>query len=265
MPDVIAAPVDPAIETESVELPAFEAATIAPAPKQPAAPPPPVKPPPFAPQRNLEQAKPEAAKTESKSEPGEAPKPAKPDPQPVPAPMERPQAAPLIAAPRTIRTTQIRYPRTAPVTDFPVAPRAKQPTTPAPATPARNIQPSSTEPVSGRRPRPAMPESPHIPVASPVKLPARTPDARRKEAANAVPAMPPPKAQSTTAPAASLSAPPALAAVSRKNEMRLSIGRIEVQVNNRMPAAPPPARPMVAPRGVNLAARFLDRFSMRPQ
>jgi hypothetical protein len=51
----------------------------------------------------------------------------------------------------------------------------------------------------------------------------------------------------------------------RKRESRISIGRVEVQVNNQPAAGPPPA-PAVAPAsaGDSLSGRYLGRFALRP-
>jgi hypothetical protein len=51
----------------------------------------------------------------------------------------------------------------------------------------------------------------------------------------------------------------------RRRESRISIGRVEVQVNNRPTAVPPPAlAPVPVPAGDSLSARYLSRFPLRP-
>jgi hypothetical protein len=50
-----------------------------------------------------------------------------------------------------------------------------------------------------------------------------------------------------------------------KPESRIHIGRVEVQVNNRPPAGPPPkSTPSAPPASNSMAPRFLERFLLRP-
>jgi hypothetical protein len=59
---------------------------------------------------------------------------------------------------------------------------------------------------------------------------------------------------------------PASLAASRRNETRISIGRIDVQVNNQLghPSVAPNAVRSAPPQAINLERLFLTRFSMRP-
>jgi hypothetical protein len=51
----------------------------------------------------------------------------------------------------------------------------------------------------------------------------------------------------------------------RKRESRISIGRVEVQVNNQPAAVPSPAPAAVpASAGDSLSGRYLGRFALRP-
>jgi hypothetical protein len=62
--------------------------------------------------------------------------------------------------------------------------------------------------------------------------------------------------------------PSRLPPISRRTESgaRITIGRVEVQINNQLPASPTPvpAAKTGKNRQDNLQKRFLDRFTLRP-
>jgi len=197
--------------------------------------------------------------------------------EPPDSPRLPPPSTTLVRAPSTV----LRAPST--------VLRANTPATPTPQSPpARPVASSPARP-PGRTP--VAPAEPDVPsVASPASSSAPEGSASRERSAGAALPFPvtSPQSQSretrhTSAPALNPPTPAALPrtnqaaqpatlpppagpAAPRKNESRISIGRIDVQVNNhlRQPSAAPNAVRSAPPPAIDLERLFLTRFSMRP-
>ena len=164
------------------------------------------------------------------------------------------------------------------------------PATPTPQlTPASRLA-SSPSRLPGRTQ--GAPAKPDVPSAAPLRPAPEVPEgsASRERSAEATPPFPVTLTQSqsretrhTHAPALNPQTPaalprpnltaqpvtlprPASPAASRKNETRISIGRIDVQVNNQLghPSVAPTAVRRASPSEIDLERFFLTRFSMRP-
>jgi hypothetical protein len=138
-----------------------------------------------------------------------------------------------------------------------------------PRVPAKPDVPSAASPA----PSPAVPQgtSRERPVAAALPFPVTLTEPQSRETRHThAPALNPqtpaalPRPNLTARPVP-LPRPASLAA-SRKNETRISIGRIDVQVNNQLghPSVAPNAVRSVPPQAINLERLFLTRFSMRP-
>jgi hypothetical protein len=176
-----------------------------------------------------------------------------------PSPGTEPSARPTqLQPPRRMAGSAHRLPSGPPNAPLPLSPAPS-----VPFTPPAHAAPLQAAP-EGSAPRERLAVTPpHFPVTRPQSQPRET---RHKTgpAANSPTPAAQPQANRADPPA---SRPrPVFPAAPRKNETRISIGRIDVQVNNhprQPPVAPTPAsRP---PRHeINLEYSFLTRFPMRP-